>query len=258
MAIHKMLLFVTALTILSNASARATDDPFVGTWKLNMGKSRVAGYEREIKDLGGNKYEWFGASVLLDGKERPFTFRGTYVARQESPNKWVVTRKHDGKVTSVGTWTLSDGGQQLETGVKGTRADGAPFTQETVFIREGTASGVAGKWKLQSLQATSNSDWVIKPYEKDGLSFAWPSDKDHKDIKFDGKDYPHEGPRERPGETTCAKRIDKYTIQLTDKLNGKVTVTHEAKVSEDGRTLTDTMYRPGQQKPAIFVYEKEM
>jgi hypothetical protein len=258
MAVHKMLLFVTTLTILNTASARATDDPFVGTWKLNVDKSRFAGYTREIKDLGDKKYDWFQASVLIDGKEHPFTFGGTYVATQESPDKWVVTRKHDGKVTSVGTWMLSDGGQQIKTEVQGTRADGTPFKQELVYAREGTGSGIAGKWVVQNFQASAISDWVIKPYGNDGLSFAWPSDKDHEDLKFDGKDYPQEGPREMPGETSCGKRIDNHTIQLTDKLNGKVRATREAKVSQDGRTLTETRYSPGQQTPAILVYEKQM
>lgn len=98
MAIRKLLLFVTALTILDGASAWATDDPFVGTWKLNVDKSRFSGYAREINDLGSKNYEWFGASVVTDAKEYPFTFGGyTYVASQESPDKWVATLKHDGK-----------------------------------------------------------------------------------------------------------------------------------------------------------------
>ena len=258
MAVHKILLFVSALAILDAASARAADDPFVGTWKLNVSKSGFSGYEREIKDLGGNKYEWFWASLFMDAKEHPFTFGGTYIATQDSPDKWTVTRKHDGKMTSVGTWTLSDGGQQLKTEVQGTRADGTPYTQHTVYTREGGGSGIAGKWKVQHFQASSNSDWVIKPYGKDGLSFAWPTDKDHEDIKFDGKDYPHEGPRQMAGETSCAKRIDNYTIQLTDKVNGKVRSTQEVQVSQDGRTLTDTIHRSGDEKPLVLVYEKQM
>jgi hypothetical protein len=258
MAVHKMLLLATALTILNTASAWAADDPFVGTWKLNMDKSRFSGFEREIKDLGGNKYEWFGASVFMDTKEHPFKFGGTYIAKQESPDKWVTTLKRDGKVTSVVTWTLSDDGQQLKTEVQGTRADGTSYTQETVYTREGRGSGIAGNWKVQNMQASANSDWVIKPYGSDGLSFAWPTDKDHEDLNFDGKDYPHEGPRETPGETSCAKRIDNHTIQLTDKVNGKVTATREAKVSQDGRTLTEPVYRTGQQNSYILVYEKQM
>jgi hypothetical protein len=258
MRIHRMSWFVTALAALACVNASAADDPFVGTWKLNLDKSQVDGYVREIKDLGGKQYEWFGASVVIDGKEHPFTFGGTYVGTQESPNEWVATRKHDGKVTSVTTWTLSDGGQQLRVDNKGTRADGTPFTKKFVYTREGTGSGLAGKWKSEKVQLSSISDWVIKPYGNDGLSFAWPGDKEHQDLKFDGKDYPDEGPRVTPGATSCAKRVDKYTIQVTDKRNGKVTATHEAKVSQDGRTLTDTTYRPGQQKPRILVYEKEM
>jgi hypothetical protein len=258
MATNKILLFVTALTILDAASAWATDDPFIGTWRLNMDRSQYGGDVREIKDLGGNNYRWFGASILTDAKEHPFTFGGTYLATQESPDRWAVTIKHDGKVTDVSTWTLGDGGQQLRFEDKGTRVDSTPFTEEAIYTREGTGSGPSGKWKLQKMQSSSIDNWVIKPYGNEGLSFVWPADKEHEDIKFDGKDYAYEGPRVTPGRTSSAKRIDNYTIQLTDKLNGKVTVTREAKISQDGRTLTETRHRPGRQNPVIIVYEKQM
>jgi hypothetical protein len=45
---------------------------------------------------------------------------------------------------------------------------------------------------------------------------------------------------------------------MTDKLNGKVTSTHEIAVSQDGMTLTDTRHVPGQKQPTIQVFEKEM
>jgi hypothetical protein len=99
---------------------------------------------------------------------------------------------------------------------------------------------------------------VIKPYGNDGLSFSFPEEQEHQEIKFDGKDYPQQGPRATPGETSSAKRIDEHTLQVTDKLNGKVTSRHESVVSQDGMTLTDTRYETGQKKPLILVFEKQM
>jgi len=53
---------------------------------------------------------------------------------------------------------------------------------------------------------------------------------------------------------------DAYSVAVYsgNKLNCKVTSTHESVVSQDGRTLTDTSYAPGQKKPVILVFEKQM
>jgi hypothetical protein len=77
-------------------------------------------------------------------------------------------------------------------------------------------------------------------------------------MRFDGKDYPDLGPDVRPGETSCAKRIDEHTIQVTDKLDGKVISTEERVVSPDGMTLTITSYVTGQTKPIVQVFAKQM
>lgn len=260
MSIHRTFLFVTTLTALASASLWAADDPFVGTWKGTQYGG--AGQVQQIKNLGGNKYDWiYGDNqleLIVDGKERPSKFGGTYLARQESPNKWTIAYKHDGQVTSVETWTLSDGGRQWNSNTKGTRPDGSSFTVETTRTRIGAGSGFAGKWEVKNATFSSAPVMIIKPYGNDGLSFRWPREKEHQDIKFDGKDYPDVGPRVPHGSTTSAKRTGKHTIQAADKLNGKVTDTQELKVSEDGRTLTYTIHVKGEQKPLIEVWEKQM
>ncbi|HEX7361224.1 MAG TPA: hypothetical protein VF283_12105 [Bryobacteraceae bacterium] len=260
MSVYKALFLVTALTALASTSAWAADDPFVGTWKGTQYGG--AGQVQQIKNLGGNKYQLiYGDNhleLIADGKERPYKFGGTYLARQDSPDQCVITRKHDGQVTSVDTWTLSDGDRQWNSKTKGTRPDGSSFTSEATRTRIGAGSGFAGKWKVKNATFSSAPVMIIKPYGNDGLSFRWPRDKEHQDIKFDGKDYPGLGPRVAHGITSSAKRTGEHTIQATDKLNGKVTDTHELKVSEDGRTLTDTIHVQGEQKPFVNVWEKQM
>ena len=257
---HKRLLFVTALAALTSACAWAADDPFVGTWK----GSRVdtAGQVQEIKHLGGDKYDWaYGDNhleLMIDGTDHPSKFGGTYSVREESPDTWVITFKHDGQVTSVNTFTLSNNGRELNAEVKGTHADGSPYTVHRTSTRVGAGSGFAGKWQVEETKFSSVPTLIIKPYGNDGLSFAWPQDKEHDDVTFDGKDYPNHGPRVPAGSVTSGKRIDERTIQTSDKLHGKVTGTQEWKISDDGRTLTDTMRVQGEQRPVIAVYEKQM
>ena len=124
--------------------------------------------------------------------------------------------------------------------------------------RIGAGSGFAGKWEVTDATFSSAPVTIVRPYGNDGLSFIWPAANEHQDIKFDGKEYPDVGPRVVHGSTSFEKRTGEHTIQMTDKLNGEVTDTQELKISEDGRTLTDTTYVKGEQKPVIAVFDKQM
>ena len=56
--------------------------------------------------------------------------------------------------------------------------------------------------------------------------------------KFDGKDNPVKGDPNR--DTAALKKIDDYTIEITNKKDGKVTTTSRAVFSRDGKTRTQT------------------
>jgi hypothetical protein len=216
----------------------------------------------EVKDLGDNKFQWVYADVhidyIADGKEHPFQWGGTYSVRQESPERWIFTYKQDGQVTRVNAWTLLNGGQQFKTENKETRMDGSSVTVDQRLNRIGTGSGFTGRWESQKPQVNSSDEWVIKPYGNDGLAFSFPHDMVHLEMKFDGKDYAAQGPRVIPGDTDSGKRLDAYTVQMTGKLNGKVTEIADWKVSPDGKKLTVTGHATGQKKPTVLVVEKQM
>jgi hypothetical protein len=238
----------------------AADDPFVGTWKMNKDKSQMTGQREEIRNLGGNKYEFkFGdvmQTIVADGADHPNEFGGTWAIKQDGPDKWTETDKHEGKVTSTSAWTLSDGGNTFTSETKGTRPDGTTYTESFTAKRISGGPGLAGTWESSNSQL-STTDWVIKRYGTDGLSFESPADKEHLELKFDGKDYPDHGPRVAPGSTSSAKRVDAHTIEMTDKVKGKIMDTEEMKVSGDGKTLTVTIHSTGVEKPLIAVYERK-
>jgi hypothetical protein len=242
------------------AGVYAADDPFVGTWKVNKDKSQVTGQREEIKDLGGNKYEFiFGdvtQTIVADGTDQPNKFGGTWAMKRDGPDKWTQTVKHDGKVISTSTWTLSDSGNQFTAETKGTRPDGSEYTESFTAKRVSGGPGLVGTWESTGGEFSA-TEWVIKPYGTDGLSFAAPAEKEHQEIKFDGKDYPDHGPRVTPGSTSTAKRIDEHTIEMTDKIKGKVMDTQDLKVSDDGKTMVMTIHNPGVEKPTVFVWEKQ-
>lgn len=251
---------ILVLLLAGGIGASATDTPFVGIWKLNKDKSQYTGFREVVNDLGDNKYEFaYGddkQTIVADGADHPTKYGDTWAMKQESPDKWVFITKRNGKVTGNEIWTYTNGGNTLTIDHKGTHADGSSYTNKEVLKRVSGGPGIAGVWESQSEQFTP-VDWEIKPWGTDGLSLITPADKEHLELKFDGKQYPDHGPRVAPGSTASAKRIDDHTIELTDKLNGKAVDTQELKLSDDGKTLTVTVHSAGVEKPMILVFEKQ-
>ena len=97
----------------------------------------------------------------------------------------------------------------------------------------------------------------VRSYEENGLYFIDDSQKETKNAKFDGKDYPSVGPNEAPGSTSSMRRVDEHTLEMTDKINGRVMATEEIKLSSDLKTLTMTVHIGSRSKQNIRVFERK-
>ena len=144
--------------------------------------------------------------------------------------------KRDGKVVYTASWVISDGGKTLTITSEGIRPDGSDYKNNFEATRVAGTAGLAGTWESTKVDPTDFPDFAIEPFEGDGLAFVTPAFREHDGIKFDGKDYPNEGPRVSPGATTSGKRLDAHTLELTDKLKGKVMDTQRVELSADEDT----------------------
>jgi hypothetical protein len=97
----------------------------------------------------------------------------------------------------------------------------------------------------------------VRPYEGDGLSFVDPSDEVTKNVKFDGKDYPNVGPNAASGSASSVRRVNARTLEMTEKINGKITDTQQIQLSSDRKTLTMTIYAVGRSEPNVLVLERQ-
>ena len=126
-----------------------------------------------------------------------------------------------------------------------------------VYDRTAGTAGFAGTWDSDSVQVNSVFEFQIEPYEEDGLSFISPAEQTIEKLKFDGKDYPGSGPSLPKGITTSGHRVSELTMQLTDKIAGKIMDTRQVDVSTDLKTLTMTVRTVNHNKPNILVFERE-
>lgn len=249
-----------ALACLLAGTLSAADDPFCGKWKLNQGKSKIAGEQMKIQDLGGNKYKiTFGDisdTILADGSDQPVHFGRTTAITPEGAKEWKMVDKKDGKVTSSMTHTLSEDGNTQT--IKGTnyRPDGSTSDFAVNLKRVGSGSGWTGTWESTDVKIGSPDEWEIEPYEAGGLTFNTPQYHDTLSMKFDGNDYEEKGPNVAPGSTSSGKRVNDHTLDVTDKIKGKVMDHTRFEVSPDGKTLTLTIHEMGQPNAMTIVYDK--
>ena len=251
------LLLVACLVI---STSWAADNPFIGRWKLNPSRSKLSD-EMKVERVSENKYAFdFGSghpeTIVADGTDQPADFATTLAVTVESPNKWQVVRKKDGIAIITATWELSQDNKKLTDHFTSTSSNGTKSSVDYVYERTAGTTGFAGTWESDSVQVNSVFEFQIQPYEEDGLSFINPAQQTTRNIKFDGKDYLVSGPNLPKDSTTSGHRVSALTIQLTDKLAGKIMDTRQVDLSADFKTLTMTVRTMNHSKPNILVFDR--
>jgi hypothetical protein len=147
----------TVVVLAITAVAAFGADNSIGTWKLNVEKSKYTPGAFPVKSLttvresisGGVKATTTGAlanggpinvSVTLkyDGVAVPLTGTGapydTVAVKQVDANTFTSeTKKNTGPYHGTGRTVISKDGKKMTTTTKGTDADGKPFTSTLVY-----------------------------------------------------------------------------------------------------------------------------
>jgi hypothetical protein len=245
-----------------SSSLWAASDPFVGKWKVNPSKSKLND-EMKVEVAGANKYALtfapgFVDTVVANGTDQPALSGTTLSVAVKGPNHWVVVRKMKGRTLLTAYWTLSEDGKTLNDAYTEYAPDGSKssFTPY-VYQRTAGSSGFPGTWDSDSEKVKAGIELEIKPYEDAGLSFNSP-DEMAKKVKLDGKDYPDLDPDEDAGSTCSGRRVNERSLEITDKMKGKITSTRMMELSADLKTLTMTVRVEGQNRPkSMLVFERE-
>lgn len=265
MRLHRAMLpnaLLLLVAYLLTGALWGADDPFTGKWKVNPSKSKLND-EMKVEAAGENRYAiTFGPglvdTIVADGSDQP-GLRGTTLAvTVEGPNTWKVVRKKAGRTLIIGIWTLSGDGQTLNDDYTEYPPDGSPSSTPYVYKRTAGSSGFTGTWDSESEMVKPGIELQIQPWEGDGLSFISPAAHATKSIKFDGNDYPDQGPKVDAGTTTSGRRVNERSLEITEKFQGQITDTRQIELSADHKTLTMTVRLEGQSRPQrIMVFDRE-
>jgi hypothetical protein len=246
---------------LVTGTSSAANDPFVGKWKLNPSKSTLTD-QMKVEVVGANKYALdFGGgnpeTVVADGTDQPGNFGTTVSITVERPDTWKVVRKKEGRTLITGIWKLSKDGETLSDTFRSNQPDGSTLSLDYVYKRTAAGSGFPGTWESTSEKVNSVYEFQIQPYGGDGLSFITPAEHETQNMRFDGKDYPDVGPDVPAGSVCSGRRAKERTLEMTDKIKGKVMDTRRVELSPDLKTLTMTVHPVGQSSPNILVFDRE-
>jgi len=155
----KKILGKIAFAVAVTSIAALGADNSLGTWKLNMEKSKYTGAPMPVKSLnvtreaadGGVKQTTTGEqangtainasyTAKYDGKEVQMTGNAPYdmiAVEQANANTFTDERhKMGGSYKSTGRSVISNDGKTMTTTIKGTNADGKEFTAVFVYDKQ--------------------------------------------------------------------------------------------------------------------------
>ena len=247
----------TALLLLS---LTARSDPFVGTWKLDPKKSTLVD-EMTVEAAGPNTYKLIFSgdgteTVVANGTDQPGLGGTTVALVVAAPDSWTVVRKKDGHTLITGVWKLSSDGKTLRDHFTQYPTDGTPSSVDYLYNRTAGQAGFVGSW--ESTTASLDAfELRIEPWETGGLSFATSAAQRMQRLKFDGRDYPDVGKDAIAGITSSGRRVNKQTLEITQKLRGKLSIVRRVSLSPDYKTLTMAIYQAGRSKPNVLWFDRE-
>lgn len=240
----------------------ATDDPFVGDWKLSASKTRLSD-EMKVEQLANDKYSFdfqgngMFETIVVDGTDQAGNLGTTLSVTAAGSGVWTVVRKKDGRVLLTANWSLAKDGKTLRDDFSSISPDGKASTVSYVYQRTAGGSGFAGTWDSTSATVDFVLTIQIRPYDGDGISIINPSSLT-RNMKPDGKDYPNAGPNAGIVVTSSLRRLDDRTLEMLDKSSdGKIYATQKGVLSPDGKTLSMFVRYPSRTQSNVLVFERQ-
>src|SRR5437660_6469231 len=243
---RKLLLFGLLMSLLMPAVAMA-ESAFDGTWKIDLNKVQMP-KKADVYLLQDGMYHCKTCvppvDVKADGQDQKVTGHPYYDAvsiKVVDERTIEETNKKDGKTVATSRTTVATDGNTANfefTDSSNTNADPVTGKGEITRVSKGPAGAhaISGSWRTSKFETVSDNGLTFTyKVEGDSLSMSSPTGQSYT-AKLDGTDAPYKGD---PGTNgVSVKRVNKNTIEETDKRDGSVISVVRITVAPDGKTMT--------------------
>ena len=222
-------------------SASRSQSPFDGTWVIDTGNNEYLANEKPTVFLVSDGIFRSDDRVLkINGKDQKVRATGywdTVSVRIVDERTVEVISKKTGKPMFTETDTVSADGNTLTQVVQDT-TEAEAVTFENLYKRVAPgppgAHVLSGTWQVFKQSRSANSTIITYKCTSQGFSAATPLGE-RLDAKFDGKFYLMQ---DDPAHTEVSvKLVDPYTIEQTNKRDGKIAFVVRLQVTPDGKTI---------------------
>ena len=236
------LFLMPALLVPSSSFAQS---PMDGTWRTQLNQSKFS-----PKPLASYLSQgWYHCvscnppfDVKADGTDQPVAGQAydTISVHEVDSKSIAITTKKGGTIIGEQTRTAAGDGKTMTVKSIFHPANGGPVvTTEVKATRVGLApAGInptSGSWRIAAIQQSDNGLLATYKTNGDEVTLTQPTGETYT-AKLDGTDYPVKGAV--GWDAVSLKRINKNTIEETDKRAGKVTDVSTITVSADGKKMT--------------------
>jgi hypothetical protein len=258
---HPVILVVLLLAI---GGCKGPTPAWNGNWKLNPARSQVeSGYITIAASPGAGirlSNDAFTFDFHCDGKEysNPNGEALTTSCNQMNTDKWKLTYRRKGTITSEVFWDLSPDGKTLSIHGKSIRPDGSSKPVLHVYYRRDEGKGFSGRWQASN-PLESDPGLLALSLAGGRLHFAYPQIGEYVDAPLDGTTVPmHTGPGARAGFAMSVKQEGRLQMHTQLSFGGQVIQEGTLKLSDDGRTVVRQLWVPARPSETdSLVYEKQ-
>jgi hypothetical protein len=237
-----------------------------GTWKIDLNKAQFS-QKPDVLLLQGGMYECSTCipvvKIKADGQDQKLTgdpYTDTMSIKVVDDQTISETDKKNGKVVGTSKTTVAkDGKSATFEFTDSSNTNAAPVTGKGMMTRVAAgpagSHAISGSWRTAKLDNLSDNALAITfKVEGDSLHMTDPTGHSYV-AKLDGTDAPYKGD---PGVTSVSvKRVDKNTVEETDKRDGKALSVAKMTVSADGKSLSYAVHNVRQGTDSSFVAVKQ-
>lgn len=250
--------WIVLCALAATLGCRTASPNWDGTWKVNPTKSSYQGQVLTISISADGEYRFDENSLFTlrcDGKDRPIGNNRTLVCVTSGTTALDIIQKENGVKTRATHDELSPDRKVFTTTVTEFRPNGPVLTSQIVFSRLSGSSDFAGQWRDTSY-LQQHADMTLR-LDSQVLHIDYPIAGQHIDAQLDGVDSAVGGLHAPVGTTFAARAVGNREFLTETKRNGKIFSQGSLKLSSDGRTITNSSWKPNRPSDVgTLVYER--